>query len=99
MVNSGSRKVFKFFLQPIENKPFKRQKVLKHTRLIPTEIKVEVWKRDNGQCVKCGSKENLHYDHDLPFSKGGTSFTAKNVRILCMKCNLQKSDKIMMFAI
>jgi len=37
---------------------------------------------------------NLHFDHDLPFSKGGTSISAKNVRLLCMKHNLQKSARI-----
>ncbi|MCX6739514.1 MAG: HNH endonuclease [Candidatus Parcubacteria bacterium] len=31
---------------------------------------------------------------DLPFSKGGTSLTTKNIRLLCAKCNLAKSDKI-----
>ncbi|MFA5097539.1 MAG: HNH endonuclease signature motif containing protein [Candidatus Margulisiibacteriota bacterium] len=53
-----------------------------------------MWKRDKGKCVKCGSTKNLHFDHDLPFSKGGTSMTEKNIRILCAKCNLEKSDKI-----
>jgi hypothetical protein len=38
--------------------------------------------------------KNLHFDHDLPFSKGGTSISAKNVRLLCMKHNLQKSANI-----
>jgi 5-methylcytosine-specific restriction endonuclease McrA len=42
----------------------------------------------------CGDTKNLHFDHELPFSKGGTSLSAKNVRLLCMKHNLQKSDKI-----
>ncbi len=65
-----------------------------HTRLIPTEVKIEVWKRDKGMCVKCGETTNLHFDHDLPYSKGGTSLSAKNVRLLCMKDNLQKSGKI-----
>ena len=32
---------------------------------------------------------------DLPYSKGGTSLTEDNVRILCMKHNLEKSGKIM----
>lgn len=31
----------------------------------------------------------------LPYSKGGTSFSAANVRILCMKHNLRKHDKIL----
>ena len=53
-------------------------------------LKIQV--RDQGQCVLSGSKENLHYDRDLPYSKGGTSLTAENVKILCMKHNLRKSD-------
>ena len=95
--SNGKRKVFKFFLQPVE-KPFLRKtKViyLPHTRLIPTHIKVEVWKRDKGKCVICGSTKNLHYDHDIPFSKGGSSIVAENVRLLCAKHNLEKSDRIM----
>lgn len=67
---------------------------LAHTRLISSEVKKEVWKRDNGKCVICGSAKNLHFDHDLPFSKGGTSLVSKNIRLLCAKCNLAKSDKI-----
>ena len=67
---------------------------LAHTRLISSEVKKEVWKRDNGKCVICGATKNLHFDHDLPFSKGGTSLTEKNIRLLCAKCNLAKSDKI-----
>ncbi len=95
IVNDGKRNVFKFYLQPVEVKSLKKDVIIPFNRIIPTEVKVEVWARDKGQCVKCGSKENLHYDHDLPFSKGGTSLIAKNVRILCMKCNLKKSNKIL----
>ncbi|KUG26213.1 tellurium resistance protein terd [hydrocarbon metagenome] len=91
----GNRNVFKFYLQPVEIKSLKREVVIPFSRVIPTQVKVEVWARDKGQCVKCGSKANLHYDHDLPYSKGGTSLTAENVRILCMKCNLSKSNKIL----
>ena len=67
---------------------------LEHTRIIPSKVKQEVWKRDNGKCVICGSSLNLHFDHELPFSKGGTSLTAKNIRLLCMNHNLAKSGKI-----
>ena len=93
---SNERKVFKFILKPIEEEieiPKGKDKE-EHTRLIPTHVKVSVWKRDKGKCVICGSTKNLHYDHDLPFSKGGSSITEKNVRILCAKCNLKKHDKI-----
>ncbi len=94
-VNSGKRKVFKFYLLPVEVKSFQKEIEIPHTRLIPTDVKVAVWARDKGQCVLCGSKENLHFDHDLPFSKGGTSLTAANVKILCMKHNLKKSNKLL----
>jgi 5-methylcytosine-specific restriction endonuclease McrA len=65
-----------------------------HERLIPSAVKLEVWQRDKGQCVLCGSKENLHFDHDLPYSKGGSSLTAANIRLLCAKHNLSKGAKI-----
>jgi 5-methylcytosine-specific restriction endonuclease McrA len=41
--------------------------------LIPTPVKVEVWRGDRGQWVQCGSTKNLHFDHDIPFSEGGSS--------------------------
>lgn len=93
---SNNRKVFKFILKPVEDYieiPIGTDPE-EHTRLIPTYVKVAVWKRDKGKCVICGLTKNLHYDHDLPFSKGGSSITEKNVRILCAKCNLKKHDKI-----
>ena len=73
IVSDGKRKVFKFSLKPVEKKSFGRLVELPHNRLIPTPVKVEVWRRDRGQCVQCGSTKNLHFDHDIPFSKGGSS--------------------------
>jgi len=95
IVNDGKRKVFRFILSLSDKQNAQSNRIeLSHTRLIPSEVKKEVWKRDDGKCVLCGSTKNLHFDHDLPFSKGGTSLTAQNVRLLCLKHNLQKSDKI-----
>jgi hypothetical protein len=67
---------------------------LAHNRLIPSSVKLEVYRRDKGQCVLCGSKDNLHFDHDLPYSRGGTSLKAENIRLLCARNNLSKSNKI-----
>lgn len=98
VVKDGHRNVFRFILKLTNIKNLENKKSIKitisHNRLIPSEVKKIVFKRDKGQCVLCSSKENLHFDHELPFSKGGTSLTAKNVRLLCMKHNLQKSGKI-----
>lgn len=60
---------------------------------IPKDVVDAVWRRDKGQCVYCGSKENLQLDHIIPFSKGGAT-TFENLQLLCQKCNLKKSNHI-----
>ena len=60
---------------------------------IPKDVVDTVWNRDGGKCVYCGSNENLHLDHIIPFSKGGDT-SVENLQLLCQKCNLEKSNKI-----
>lgn len=97
--SDAKRKVFRFFLKPCPTPGgSKSQPILRRTRQIPMEVKVTVWKRDSGRCVVCGSDKNLHFDHDIPYSKGGSSITAENVRLLCARHNLEKSNKIMSLA-
>lgn len=62
-------------------------------RYIPPAVKLAVWRRDQGKCVQCGSKDKLEYDHIIPTSKGGSN-TERNVQLLCEKCNREKSAKI-----
>ena len=89
------RKVFKFLLKPkIElNENDQEYLDLLHDRQIPGEVQKEVYERDRGKCVECGSTENLHFDHILPFSKGGSSKVAKNIQLLCARHNLKKGAK------
>ncbi len=94
-----SRKVFKFKLELVEELPSNKQNEqkelsLEHNRMIPPGVKLEVWKRDKGKCVKCGSIDNLHFDHIIPFSKGGSSLVAENIQILCARHNISKRDNI-----
>jgi len=94
---SDGRKVFKFKLIAVEGEddfsiPVPEQS--RPRRIIPTWVKLEVWKRDGGKCVKCGSTEDLHFDHIIPYSKGGSSTTSENIQLLCGKHNIQKHDKI-----
>jgi 5-methylcytosine-specific restriction endonuclease McrA len=56
---------------------------------IPDAVKNEVWQRDSGHCVECGSNENLEFDHVIPVSLGGAN-TAANLQILCGECNRAK---------
>lgn len=96
-VHDGIRNVFKFKLHAIDDDGTAESQItpeLNHRRIIPTPVKLEVWKRDEGKCVKCGATNELHFDHILPYSRGGTSLTAENVQLLCARHNLQKHDKI-----
>ncbi len=89
------RKVFKFRLEldgSELNLEFASDVELETKRIIPSAVKLEVWKRDDAKCVLCGAASNLHYDYDVPYSKGGSSLTAKNIRLLCARHNLAKSD-------
>lgn len=94
--SDGRRQVFKFRLelQADVADDDRTHKELEHSRLVPSAVKLEVWQRDKGRCCLCGSSDNLHFDHDLPFSKGGTSLSAKNIRLLCRRHNLEKRDRI-----
>ena len=99
--NDQKRNVFKFKLVAVENVSDENASVDLNSRLsepsriIPTSVKLEVWARDSGRCVTCGETNELHFDHILPFSKGGTSLKAENVQLLCARHNLSKSAKIL----
>ena len=92
----GNRYVFKFRLQLSEDSSTQTNQhvELRHTRVIPSHIKLKVWKRDNGQCRECGASDNLHFDHIIPFSQGGSSLLADNIQLLCARHNIQKRDQI-----
>lgn len=94
---SQGRGVFKYKLIAVEGEenfdaPASTSPAVR--RMIPTSVKLEVWRRDAGRCVMCAATDNLHFDHEIPYSKGGSSITAKNVQLLCARHNLVKSDRI-----
>ena len=96
---SNNRQVFKFKLELTEHyKPTNNNEiqnsVLEHNRIVPPQVKLEVWKRDKGKCVICGSTDNLHFDHIIPFSKGGSSLVSQNIQLLCARHNIAKRDRI-----
>jgi len=93
--SDGVRQVCKFLLKPNYEGVSKSDDFvdLEHNRMIPGDIQRQVYERDKGKCTKCGSSDNLHFDHILPFSKGGSSKTATNIQLLCARHNLSKSDK------
>ena len=95
--DDGDRKVFKFKLVAVKGEDDLSRPPALHPgrrRIIPTSVKLAVWQRDGGKCVVCGTTDELHFDHDLPYSKGGTSITEDNVQLMCARHNLEKGDKI-----
>ena len=92
-----NRQVFKFKLVLMDNQQTEKNEIIQdldNPRIIPSWVKREVWKRDKGKCVICGSDNNLHFDHIIPYSKGGSSLTPDNIQLLCARHNIGKRNKI-----
>lgn len=51
-----------------------------------------VFKRDDYECLYCGSKKDLTIDHVIPRSKGGKN-TWDNLATCCSRCNLKKGNR------
>ena len=60
---------------------------------IPETVRIEVWRRDDGKCSRCSSRERLEYDHIVPLSRGGSN-TVRNIELLCEACNRAKGANI-----
>lgn len=60
-------------------------------------LRYDIFKRDNFRCQICGSAQQdgvkLHVDHIVPVSKGGLTIKS-NLRTLCDRCNMGKSNKM-----
>lgn len=96
--DSDGRSVFKFKLVAVEeeiDQPPTHEVTGNPGRIIPTAVKLEVWKRDGGKCTVCGATDELHFDHIIPVAKGGTSLPADNIQLLCARHNIGKRDKIL----
>jgi HNH endonuclease len=60
---------------------------------IPEVVRIFVWQRDKGKCVKCDSREKLEFDHIIPVVDGGSS-TERNVQVFCESCNRGKGRNV-----
>lgn len=64
--SDATRQVFKFKLVAVEGVdsdevPEDEQAIeSKRSRIIPTHIKLQVWKPDGGKCVECSATDELH---------------------------------------
>lgn len=60
-----------------------------HTKVPPS--RENIYKRDNYECVYCGSNKHLTLDHVVPQSKGGRD-SWDNLVTACRTCNAEKRD-------
>ena len=60
---------------------------------IPESVRLFVWQRDKGQCVECGSRERLEFDHIIPIAGGGSN-SERNIQLLRESCNRSKGSTI-----
>jgi hypothetical protein len=70
-----------------------KQKITSFRQPMSSNVKTYVWQRDGGRCVICGSKERLEFDHIIPIAKRGSN-TARNIQLLCEKCNRIKGTTL-----
>jgi 5-methylcytosine-specific restriction endonuclease McrA len=56
---------------------------------IPRVLRYEVFTRDRGRCVECGSTFDLQFDHVIPLAMGGAT-SVDNLQLLCSDCNRRK---------
>lgn len=61
----------------------------RNSRTIPQDVKIAVAARDGGRCRQCGSTVDLHFDHVIPWSRGGAN-TVANIQLLCGPHNRAK---------
>ena len=59
---------------------------------IPDDVKLVVWSRDGGACVRCHATGNLHFDQIIPLVGGG-GVHAENIQLLCCSCYLSKGGR------
>ena len=46
---------------------------------------MNVWRRDQGRCVICGSQERVWFEYIVPVWESG-GVTEQNIRLLCERC-------------
>lgn len=64
-------------------------------RQFDSDVALSVYHAQGGKCALCGQAKDfkdMHADHIQPWSKGGKT-VPENCQMLCVECNLKKSNK------
>lgn len=65
-----------------------------HQDRSPAFTRFNVFLRDGFQCLYCGARHELTFDHVVPRSKGGRT-SWNNIATACSPCNLKKGGRLL----
>ena len=89
--------IYFYTIDLIRQKSTRQYQIKLERAKLNDSLRYDVLKRDGFRCQICGSSSQdgvkLHVDHIIPVSKGGKT-TLSNLRTLCDRCNMGKSDKL-----
>jgi 5-methylcytosine-specific restriction endonuclease McrA len=54
--------------------------------LPPAWVRMHVWRRDHGRCVRCGGHERVWFEYIVPVRAGGSN-KEQNIRLMCGRCS------------
>jgi CRISPR/Cas system Type II protein with McrA/HNH and RuvC-like nuclease domain len=100
LVDKGKAEIVKSDVNPIVSgfKTYVRPLIIRLLNYIKHHTKTlkinrnRIYRRDNYQCVYCGSRKELTLDHVIPKSRGGQNDWT-NLVTSCSKCNVKKADR------
>lgn len=89
--------IFEYTIKLRAKKETRQYQIKLERSKMTDSLRYDILKRDNFRCQICGSNVQdgvkLHVDHIIPVAKGGKTCRS-NLRTLCDRCNIGKSDKI-----
>jgi len=94
---SELKRYFEYTIRLKEQRQTRQYQIKVERAKMTDSLRYDILKRDNFRCQICGSTAQdgvkLHVDHIIPVAKGGQTIPS-NLRTLCDRCNMGKSDKM-----
>ena len=90
------KRLYKYTIDLQEQMQTRQDQIKLERSMMTDSLRYDIMKRDGFRCQICGSTAQdgvkLHIDHIVPVSKGGRTIPS-NLRTLCDRCNIGKSNK------
>ena len=80
-------------LKRIKDLEYEEPRLIAQKFIGKSKIRNFIFKRDNYECLRCLSKDNLTIDHIIPINRKGENILS-NLQTLCKSCNSTKGINI-----